>query len=98
MTHFAVSINGTNIANETNTFNQTLSAAAYTLCSCAHHNISISAVNRCGSEGQSSPNITVNLPPSSPVLDIECLGNPTTDSETVNTGGSNEIDGNKFEC
>ena len=88
VTHFAVSINGTNIANETNNFNQSLSSTAYTLCSCASHNVSISAVNRCGSVGQSSPTITVNTLSPLPVLDNECMGNCV-----IMTCGASEIGG-----
>ena len=83
MAHFVLSINGTNIANESNDFHQALFSATYSMCSCAKHNISISAVNLCGITGRRSPNITIEPPTPLPVLNIGCGDNSISTSRST---------------
>ena len=60
--HFTITINGLNVVNKTYNGNGSLVQVAYALCSCGSQNISISAVNRCGRVGISSPIIILEDP------------------------------------
>lgn len=88
VSHFTVYINGTNIINETNNINESLTLAAYPVCSCATHNISISAVNRCGRVSPSTPNIT--LMDQRPYFPVECSDDTTMPAEPPNGATRNE--------
>ena len=46
-----------------NASNEPMMSIYDSMCSCAPHNISVSARNHCGHPGQRSPNITVNPEP-----------------------------------
>ena len=58
VSHYMIYINGTNIFNKTTNIGQNLILTAYPVCFCAAHQVKVSAVDRCGHEGQRSPNIT----------------------------------------
>lgn len=60
---FVVYVNGTVSFNETNDKRKNLTLAVYPVCSCGAHNVSVSAVNRCGQMGQSTPTITLDENP-----------------------------------
>ena len=66
VSHFTVYIDGLEIINITNT-TDTLLSTYYPVCSCDDYNISVTAVDQCGREGQSS---TVFVPAS----DLKVLG------------------------
>ena len=53
VSHFTVYIDGLETINITNT-NDTLLSTYYPVCSCDDYNISVTAVDQCGREGQSS--------------------------------------------
>ena len=53
--HVMIHINGTIRANKTISENRTI--AAYSLCSCASNDLTITAVNRCGHTSENTPNI-----------------------------------------
>ena len=78
ISHFAVHINGVHMANETRKGNESSILIMYRLCSCGSQNISISAINRCGSV--SRKNLTVQDHFSLSQLSMKCQddGNPTT--------------------
>lgn len=85
--HFAIYINGTHIADETrNNVNENLTVTVYRLCSCGSHNISITAVNRCGKSGRSVL-ITVDDQLSIHQLTLDCHN---INSTSITMTGRNE--------
>ena len=84
ISHFTIYIDGTHVANKTRNVNESLIVIVYRLCSCGSHNISISAVNRCGRSGRSTL-VTVDDQLPIPQLTIECQYDSTT------TMGRNQI-------
>ena len=60
VSNFTIYINGTSyyVLNKTQSINQDLILTAFPVCTCAEHQVSVSAVDRCGHEGQRSPSIT----------------------------------------
>ena len=78
ISHFTVHINGTHIANETRNANESSILTSYRLCSCGSHNISISAVNRCGM--QSTLNIIVEDPQPTSQFPMQCQDTTTMSS------------------
>ena len=88
ISHFAIYINGTHVANynEIRNTSEILTMTVYRLCSCGSHNISISAVNRCGRSGRS---ILVNVEGQLPIpqLAMECQDKINSTSATT-TGGN----------
>ena len=70
ITHYMIYINGTNIFNKTKSTDRPLMLSAFPVCTCAAHQISVSAVDRCGVESQKSPDI---IPHQESVLPVnEC--------------------------
>ena len=57
ISHYIVYVDGTNVLNKTSEMDQNVTLISYPVCSCGAHSISVSVVNRCGCEGQRSPNI-----------------------------------------
>lgn len=49
---YIISINGTNTHNETS--NLTVTVSVYHVCQCASHNVSITAMNKCGHVGSTA--------------------------------------------
>ena len=82
ISHFTISINGTHVDNETRNTNETLTTIVYSLCSCGSHNISISAVNRCGRSSRSVI-VTVDGQLPTPQLIIDCQDKINTTSDTT---------------
>ena len=87
---YTIYINGSNILTEASKTDQNLTLTSYPVCSCASHNISVSATNRCGQEGQrSSIILTSNQEPES-LPERECdstITQPTSPID-VPTGDS----------
>ena len=63
ITHYMIYINGTNTFNETNDVNQNLMVISYSMCNCSTYQIRVSAVDRCGRQGQSTPTILLDQGP-----------------------------------
>ena len=57
ISHYIVYINGTNVLSKTSEMDQNMILVSYAVFSCGTHSISVSAVDRCGRDGQKSPNI-----------------------------------------
>ncbi|MCG8625235.1 MAG: hypothetical protein MJE68_24960 [Proteobacteria bacterium] len=61
VSHFTIYINGTSYYvskfNKTASIDQNLILIAFPVCTCAEHQVSVSAVDRCGHESQRSPNV-----------------------------------------
>lgn len=59
ISHYIVYINGTSYytINKTENINQDLFLTTFPVCPCAEHQVSVSAVDQCGREGQRSPSI-----------------------------------------
>ena len=77
ISHYIIYINGTTnyyILNKTESINQNLILTTFPVCPCAEHQVSVSAIDRCGREGQRSPSI---IPEQDPFSDTEiCELNP----------------------
>ena len=74
--HFSVTINKHKNINITNTNNNSLLLINHPVCNCNHHNINISAVNRCGEDGSSISDV---LQPTT-LPDLPCYDDSTTTS------------------
>ena len=70
--------------NVTSTNNETLFSVSYPVCSCNPHNVSVSAINLCGREGQPSLNIIVDSDPLG--RDLVCENIDTTGTAYDMTG------------
>ena len=57
--YYMVHVNGENMVNETSSNGQNLMMAAHHVCTCDDHHVTVSAVNRCGREGQRAPPVMV---------------------------------------
>ena len=71
ISHFAININGTHIANETTKLNDSSIVKVFPVCSCGSHNITISTINKCGKTGsQSTYNIILGdrIPQPQPMI------------------------------
>ena len=72
ISHYIIYINGTTnyyIFSNSTTTDQDLILTTYPVCTCAEHQVSVSAVDRCDREGQRSPTIIPNQDPLSyPVM------------------------------
>ena len=76
VSHFTVHINGTHMANERRNANESSILTSYRLCSCGSHNVNISAVNRCGSSGQTLSILSiVENQLSIPQFPVQCQNN-----------------------
>ena len=58
-----VYINETNAMSEKSETDKNFTLTAYPVSSCGDHQVSVSAVNRCGREGQRSPLIMLDQEP-----------------------------------
>ena len=93
ISHFTIYIDRTHIANETRSVNESLTVTVYRLCSCGSHNISITAVNRCGRSGRSVFIIVdVQLP-----MHQLTLGYHDIDNTSITTTGRDEYQTNTNE-
>ena len=78
ISHYMIYINGTNVLNKTESIDQILTLTTFPVCTCAEHLVSVSAVDRCGREGQRSLSI---IPEQDPFSDTEmCEFTPTTNT------------------
>jgi hypothetical protein len=81
VSHYIIYVNGTTnyyvLSNTTtNDPDQDLLLTTYPVCTCAEHQISVSAVDRCGREGERSPNIIPDRDPFS--FTVTCEYAPST--------------------
>ena len=81
VSHYIIYINGTKFYSMMTNINRNLILIAFPVCICASHQITVSAVDRCGREGQRSPNITPV--PDQFMFPFECRIPQSTNSETV---------------
>ena len=81
VSHYMVYINETNALSEKSETDKNFTLTAYPVSSCGTHQVSVSAVNRCGHEGQRSP---LNM------LDQEPLSLPLTMCENPSAGSQTE--------
>ena len=82
--HYMVHINGRHVINESS--DENITSTTYSACSCAPHNVSIRAVNRCGHIGQSTPNITLIPEDKKPLPTLVCNQSPSRPITEVTTG------------
>ena len=86
ITHYRVFINRENVMNVTNDNNQSLFMSSHPVCSCVDNEVWISAINRCGDEGQRTLTIELDQEPI-PLSLYPC--------ETETTTRSNDFTGDK---
>ena len=75
---FMIYIDGMNDHNMTNSNNDTSIYLFYPVSSCASHNVSVSAVDRCGRESSPSSTITVN--PKEVCVCVDATRTPAVDN------------------
>ena len=84
--HYMIYINGTNIMNKTKSTDHPLMLSAFPVCTCAAHQISVSAVDRCGVESQKSPDIIPDQDPAFFLLECGFVKDSFTQSTTSDAG------------
>ena len=85
ISHYMININGTS-------FNETLTVTAHPVCECATYHVTVSAIDRCGRQGQRSLVVLSQDPILLPSSNLQCSApTGTTTMSTCQNNGSGNI-------